>query len=514
MKIKIWLTILLLSILLLPVKGEANTSITLKNLEQQLTNYLNDPNLTPGTERYQTFVLNQLMFGQDQELTKQENYSNLIVYMSVYINSPVFQNEDFYEQTIEEVKRRQQERELESGTTNTRSPSFVNPSAVQAYAKKWWNQRNPEFPDFSDSGGNCVNYTSQLLLAGGINRISPTPIPDDNINLDPNYWYSYKKSNSPANYNSSLAWINVSAFFNFWKESQELIQPSNLNAQRDLEVGDVIQLQHIKGGEYYHSMVIIDKDESTVYLTGNTTDRERMDIRSIKDNNIRAVKFTPRISSEQFPISYWPTYSNYGFSSFNEVATEEEEAIFNMVQATVLDTFYHQLIQSFKQVKLDKYVGSSVNKDISIDTTAMAFNQTNRQFHLGYSSHLGWDNVWKYQRIGNLGVGRHNRNENMAQFALFPDRRLVTEDGSIEAFITYRNESTINIRLTRITSNNSTEPIFRSERKIIVPIQFTVNRWNQLGTRVNDFSRHTYVNLLEQDTGPLAAWNLRNNLVF
>ncbi|MFP8918512.1 amidase domain-containing protein [Enterococcus innesii] len=292
MRIKIWLTFLLLSILLLPVKGEASTSMTMKNLEQELTTSLNDPSLTPGTEGYRSFVLNQLMFGQDQELTRQQNYSDLIVYMSGYINNLVLQENDFYAQTVQEVEAKQQERERVSQTTNTRLPSFVNATDVKAYAQKWWNHRNPEFPDFSDVGGNCVNYTSQLLLAGGINRISPTPIPDSNINKDPNYWYSYKKSDSPPTYNSSLAWINVGAFYNFWKESQELIQPNNLNVQRDLEVGDVIQLQHTAGGDYYHSMVVVDKDASTVYLTGNTTDRERMDIRELKDNNIRVIKFT------------------------------------------------------------------------------------------------------------------------------------------------------------------------------------------------------------------------------
>lgn len=514
MKTKIWLATLLLSIMLLPIKVEASNSKTMKNLEQELTNYLNDPSLTPGTEGYQSFVLNQLMFGQDQELIRQENYSDLIVYMSGYINNRVLQENEFYEQTLDEVTAKQQDRERVAQTTNTRPPSFVNPSAVQAYAKKWWNHRNPEFPDFSNAGGNCVNYTSQLLLAGGINRISPTTIPDTDINMDPTYWYSYKKSDSPLIYNSSLAWINVGAFYNFWKESQELIQPSNLNAHRDLEIGDVIQLQNTTGGDYYHSMVVVDKDASTVYLTGNTTDRERMDIRQIKNNNIRAIKFTPRISSERFPENFWPEYNNYGFDTFNKVATETEDAIFNMIQASVLDDFYYRLIQSFNEVKLDKYVGSSVNRDISISTTSVNFNQTNNRFQLGYSSHQGWDNVWQYQRNGNLGAGRHNRSENMAHFALFPDQRVVTEDGSIEALITYRNEHTVNIRLTRLKSGMSSEPIFRSDRSIIIPIQFGVNRWNRFGTRVNDFSSHTYVNLLHRDRGPLAAWNLRNNLIF
>ncbi|MFL0439145.1 hypothetical protein DVA85_28460 [Acinetobacter sp. RIT592] len=290
MKFLLFITVLFVSLLAGPLQVKASSSINMQDLEEELTRYLNDPTITPGTQKYQSFLINQLMYNQDEELATKENYSNLVIYMSGYINNMTLQDDDFYEQTIEDMELAIKNQEGSTSRTISRMPSFVNPSAVQEYASKWWNNRNPDFPNFPDA--NCVNYTSQLLLAGGINKIAPAKVPDIPINMDPNFWYSYKSGDSPSTYSSSVAWINVTYFYNFWKESQEIIQPSTLNAHRDLEIGDVIQLQHNTGGDYYHSMVVIDKDSSTVYLTGNSNDRERMDIRNITGNNIRAIKFT------------------------------------------------------------------------------------------------------------------------------------------------------------------------------------------------------------------------------
>ena len=43
-----------------------------------------------------------------------------------------------------------------------------NREAALAYADQYAMDRNPEWADFSSSGGNCQNYVSQCLLAGGI----------------------------------------------------------------------------------------------------------------------------------------------------------------------------------------------------------------------------------------------------------------------------------------------------------------------------------------------------------
>lgn len=52
------------------------------------------------------------------------------------------------------------------------SPAFANVtsynrSAALNYANQWWNGRNGNYADLSNSGGDCTNYMSQILENGG-----------------------------------------------------------------------------------------------------------------------------------------------------------------------------------------------------------------------------------------------------------------------------------------------------------------------------------------------------------
>ena len=40
-------------------------------------------------------------------------------------------------------------------------------SACIAYAKKWAYRRNPNYYNFDELGGDCTNFASQCLVAGG-----------------------------------------------------------------------------------------------------------------------------------------------------------------------------------------------------------------------------------------------------------------------------------------------------------------------------------------------------------
>ena len=43
-----------------------------------------------------------------------------------------------------------------------------NPSKAVAYAKQWAYSRNPKYYDYSNMGGDCANFVSQCLIAGGL----------------------------------------------------------------------------------------------------------------------------------------------------------------------------------------------------------------------------------------------------------------------------------------------------------------------------------------------------------
>ena len=42
-----------------------------------------------------------------------------------------------------------------------------DPTKAIAYAKKWAYRRNPSYHDYSNEGGDCANFVSQCLIAGG-----------------------------------------------------------------------------------------------------------------------------------------------------------------------------------------------------------------------------------------------------------------------------------------------------------------------------------------------------------
>ena len=43
-----------------------------------------------------------------------------------------------------------------------------NPSAAVSYARQWAYSRNPSYHDYSGEGGDCANFVSQCLIAGGL----------------------------------------------------------------------------------------------------------------------------------------------------------------------------------------------------------------------------------------------------------------------------------------------------------------------------------------------------------
>ena len=38
---------------------------------------------------------------------------------------------------------------------------------LRNYQNKWWNKRNPKYQNCDSIGGDCTNYASQVLHAGG-----------------------------------------------------------------------------------------------------------------------------------------------------------------------------------------------------------------------------------------------------------------------------------------------------------------------------------------------------------
>ena len=83
--------------------------------------------------------------------------------------------------------------------------------AAIAYAREWVGKRNPEWFDYADYGGNCQNFASQTLLAGGV--------PMDTSGESVWKWFSDVPDQSAAASGRSSAWTGAEAFFTYADEN-------------------------------------------------------------------------------------------------------------------------------------------------------------------------------------------------------------------------------------------------------------------------------------------------------
>jgi putative amidase-like protein len=111
--------------------------------------------------------------------------------------------------------------------------------AVQ-YAKKFAMKYNPNWPSHAGTaggGGDCTNFVSQALLAGGW--------PMEDRSAERQGWYSY--SNDPG---TSRSWAGANPFAVFLKTSRR-----GRRCRRDeLELGDVVQLA--LNGHVHHTVMV------------------------------------------------------------------------------------------------------------------------------------------------------------------------------------------------------------------------------------------------------------------
>lgn len=111
--------------------------------------------------------------------------------------------------------------------------------AAVAYARKWALDRNPDYYDFENVGGDCTNFASQCIYAGA--RV---------MNFTPDTGWYYRTS-----YDRAAAWSGVEYLFRFLTNNKSVGPYGHIVAQKDAMLGDIVQLGTLSG-KFYHSPVI------------------------------------------------------------------------------------------------------------------------------------------------------------------------------------------------------------------------------------------------------------------
>ncbi|MDR2932919.1 MAG: amidase domain-containing protein, partial [Oscillospiraceae bacterium] len=144
------------------------------------------------------------------------------------------------------TNRAQREKQAETYTPEapadlTWDHDYDRASALQ-YAMQWVEKRNTDsWPTYDRNGGNCANYTSQCMLAGGI--------PMDYSGTRQWKWYGGTPNTSQTASGRSASWSAVREFYAYAANNTG----SGLVAKVDAnywtgEVGDLIQLGYEKIG--------------------------------------------------------------------------------------------------------------------------------------------------------------------------------------------------------------------------------------------------------------------------
>ena len=169
-------------------------------------------------------------------------------------------------------------------TKKSKSVETYSANDAVNYAYQYWQNYNPTYPDLNDIGGDCANFVSQCLFAGGKQMSGD--------------WYIYQKNNTymkPANttqLNQSwdLAdpspWISAKEFNNYWSDycttyeytlSNYESNHSSIYNSGNVKSGDVLLLLErvLWWYEGNHVMIIVGLDSTNTdfIYAGHSNDR-------------------------------------------------------------------------------------------------------------------------------------------------------------------------------------------------------------------------------------------------
>ncbi|MFT9495445.1 amidase domain-containing protein [Anaerosolibacter sp.] len=136
-----------------------------------------------------------------------------------------------------------------------------NRKAAVTYARKWALARNPRYADFEKMGGDCTNFASQVLNAGGCP-----------MNYRQYGWY-YRSMNDRAPAWTSVRYLHKFLIHN--KGAGPVVEETDIQG---ISVGDLIQLDFEDDGFYNHTPVVVDilpgeRSLEKILIAAHTIDR-------------------------------------------------------------------------------------------------------------------------------------------------------------------------------------------------------------------------------------------------
>lgn len=142
------------------------------------------------------------------------------------------------------------------------------------YADKWALARNPMYYDYSDIGGDCTNFCSQALYAGGCS-----------MNYESNGWY-YVDGN-----HKSASWTGVNFLYEFLIIQKNIGPVAEEIQVKDIQIGDIIQLSFHREELFNHSLIIVEhgipRGIENIKISTHSIDRYHYPLKNYNWSEIR-----------------------------------------------------------------------------------------------------------------------------------------------------------------------------------------------------------------------------------
>lgn len=179
--------------------------------------------------------------------------------------------ENYFQENLESLLTEAEEQlETWNAGTNTEIPQFdhaYDREQAVLYADEWIGTRNGEWADYTGRGGNCQNYASQCLLAGGI--------PMDREGSAVWKWYGEDLDNGSSAAGRSSSWTGVDEFWQYAAQNEGFGLAAAVDCPFDTgEAGDLIRM--VFPENWNHVVIITDvvmdeAGETVDYLIDSNT---------------------------------------------------------------------------------------------------------------------------------------------------------------------------------------------------------------------------------------------------
>jgi len=127
---------------------------------------------------------------------------------------------------------------------------YYNRTAAQDYADDYWDVYNPTYRDLCLSGGDCANFASQVVFAGGYPKKWTNPR---------QWWYDQKGTpGNTADDTWSSSWTGVSP----QRSALDYHYGDFVASATNLKVGDLVYMDWTGNGSWDHVAIVVVADPS------------------------------------------------------------------------------------------------------------------------------------------------------------------------------------------------------------------------------------------------------------